>query len=87
MVVRVQQQQGTVDYGLFAIAYAVSLANGKDPAKIQDTFSGGTLFIPYIHVTIGNKQCRDTLNDPYSIEETNFFFSVKLYAPAGKYAF
>ena len=35
MVVRVQQQQGTVDCGLFAIVYAVSLANGKDPAKTK----------------------------------------------------
>ena len=35
MVVRVQQQQGTVDCGLFAIAYAVSVANGKDPAKVK----------------------------------------------------
>ena len=35
MVVRVQQQQGTVDCILFAIAYAVSLANGKDPAKVK----------------------------------------------------
>ena len=32
---RVQQQQGTVDCGLFAIAYAVSLAHGKDPAKTK----------------------------------------------------
>ena len=37
MVVRVQQQQGMVDCGLsiFAIAYAVSLANGKDPTKVK----------------------------------------------------
>jgi hypothetical protein len=35
MVVRVQQQQGTVDCGLFAIAYAVNLASGKDPAKTK----------------------------------------------------
>ena len=35
MVVRVQQQQGTVDCGLFAIAYIVSLATGKDPARIK----------------------------------------------------
>ena len=35
MVVRVQQQQGTVDCGLFAVAYAVSFANGKDPAKVK----------------------------------------------------
>ena len=34
MVVRVQQQ-GTVDCGLFAVAYAVSVANGKDPAKVK----------------------------------------------------
>ena len=37
MVVRVQQQQGTVDCGLLAIAYAVSLASGKDPAKNQQS--------------------------------------------------
>ena len=30
-----QQQQGTVDCGLFTIAYAVSLATGKDPARIK----------------------------------------------------
>ena len=35
MVVRVQRQQGTVDCGLFAITYAVSLANGKDTAKMK----------------------------------------------------
>ena len=35
LVMRVQQQQGTVDCSLFAIAYAVSLANGKDPAKTK----------------------------------------------------
>jgi hypothetical protein len=35
MVVHVQQQQGTVDCGLFAIAYAVNLASGKDPAKTK----------------------------------------------------
>ena len=35
MVVRVQQQQGTVDCGLFAIAYVISLANGKDPARVK----------------------------------------------------
>ena len=33
MVVRVQQQKVTVDCGIFVIAYALSLANGKDPAK------------------------------------------------------
>ena len=35
MVVRVQQQQGTVDCGLFAIMYAVSLANGRDQARVK----------------------------------------------------
>ena len=34
-VVRVQQQQGVTDCGLFAIAYAVHLANGNDPAKVK----------------------------------------------------
>ena len=34
-VVRVQQRQGTVDYGLFAIAYAVNLAHWKDPTKTK----------------------------------------------------
>ena len=32
-VVRVQQQQGTTDCGLYAIAYAVHVANGDDTAK------------------------------------------------------
>ena len=35
MVVRVQQQQGTVDCDLFTIAYVISLANGKDPARVK----------------------------------------------------
>jgi len=34
-VVRVQQQQGATDCGLYAIAYAVHLANGDDPAKVK----------------------------------------------------
>ena len=44
MVVRVQQQQGTVDCGLFAIAYAVCLVNGKDPAKIKFNQQGMRAF-------------------------------------------
>ncbi len=31
-VIRVQQQKGTRDCGLFAIVYAVHLANNKDPS-------------------------------------------------------
>ena len=34
-VVRVQQQQGTTDCGLYAIAYAVHVANGDDSAKVK----------------------------------------------------
>lgn len=34
-VVRVQQQQGTTDCGLYAIAYALHVANGDDPAKLK----------------------------------------------------
>ena len=34
-VVHVQQQQGTSDCGLYAIAYAVHVANGDDPAKVR----------------------------------------------------
>ena len=34
-VVRVQQQQGATDCGLYAIAYAVHMANGDDPAKAK----------------------------------------------------
>ncbi len=36
-VIRVQQQQGTRDCGLIAIAYAVHLANNKDPSKVKFT--------------------------------------------------
>ena len=32
---RVQQQQGGTDCGLFAIAYAFSLASGEDPTRIK----------------------------------------------------
>ena len=32
---RVQQQQGGTDCGLFAIAYALSLASGEDPTRIK----------------------------------------------------
>ena len=32
---RVQQQQGGTDCGLFAIAYALSLASGEDPTHIK----------------------------------------------------
>ena len=32
---RVQQQQGAVDCGLFAIVYAVHLANVIDPSKVK----------------------------------------------------
>ena len=32
---RVQQQQGAVDCGLFAIVYAVHLANNIDPSKVK----------------------------------------------------
>ena len=35
-----------------------------------------TLFVPYSY--IGSKQCRGTLNGPYSIEEA-IFFSVNMY--------
>ena len=34
-VVHVQQQQGTTDCGLYAIAYALHAANGDDPAKLK----------------------------------------------------
>ena len=34
-VMRVQQQQGAVNCGLFAVACAVHLANNKDPSKVK----------------------------------------------------
>ena len=32
---RVQQQQGAVDCGLFAVTYTVHLAHNKDPSKVK----------------------------------------------------
>ena len=48
------------------------------PVVTWETFSGGTLFIPYIY--IGDKQCRGTLNGPYITEEA-IYNSVVLFAP------
>ena len=45
-VVRVQQQQGSTDCGLFAIAYAVHLAFNQDPTRAK--FSQSAMRIHFV---------------------------------------
>ena len=70
MVVQVQQQQGTVDCSLFAIAYAVSLATGKDSARIKFQQQCMTSFF----VDCIKKRHIDTFpiekEIPYSLDQT-----------------
>ena len=57
-VQRVQQQQGGTDCGLFAIAYALSLAPGEDPTRIK--FKQGNMRQHLIdclhHATISSRE-------------------------------
>ena len=45
-VVQVQQQQGSTDCGLFAIAYAVHLAFNQDPTRAK--FSQSAMCIHFV---------------------------------------
>ena len=61
-VVRVQQQQGSTDCGLFAIAYAVHLAFNQDPARAK--FSQSAMRIHFVQCLKQQKM------EPFPIEKT-----------------